>query len=613
MSTLRLRRWFVRGLAAIGLVFCLGLPAAAVAQEQSQVLVLYGGSRDSFIGLLGDRELPRLLAHGQKGRLDYYSEFIDRARSSGDEYLPAFGEYLRVKYRGHRFEVVIAMDHIALTFLEQARTGLFPDTPVVFFSSRPLQNRPANGTGLIAELNFRDTLALARELQPNLRNVFVVNGVDRAYEDRAREEFRQFESSLAFTYLSALPVAELEARLAALPADSMVYYLFLARDGAGENFNPLDYLERVAKVANAPTYSWAGSAMGRGIVGGSLRDLDSQLREIAALATRVMSGEPADRIPISHRDLNVRQVDWRELRRWNISDAALPAGVLVRFEQPTVWDRYRGYIVGAVTLMLVQSAFIGALLLQRQRRRRAEQQARDSRKRLQVSYERIRDLGARLLNAQEAERGRIARELHDDISQQMALLQIDLELLTLAVSSGQGADLAADTLRRAQEVSKSVHDLSHRLHPSKLRLMGLVAALRGLQHEMAGPGTTIRFTDENVPADLPLDLTVTLFRIAQEAVQNALKHSGAREISVVLSGGPDQLALTIADDGTGFELKGVSGHGLGLISMEERVEAIDGTFDIQSAPGRGTRVDVRVPLPSATAAAGRDGPRAESA
>ena len=141
-----------------------------------------------------------------------------------------------------------------------------------------------------------------------------------------------------------------------------------------------------------------------------------------------------------------------------------------------------------------------------------------------------------------------------------------------------------------------VHDLSHRLHPAKLRLIGLVTALQGLQQELSQPGIAIAFTHENVPPTLPPDLMLCLFRIVQEALQNAIKHSGANQLSVHLAGNPEGLTLTVADDGVGFDVKSAWGKGLGLISLGERVETAGGTFEILSTPGAGTRVEVRVPL-----------------
>ncbi len=334
--------------------------------------------------------------------------------------------------------------------------------------------------------------------------------------------------------------------------------------------------------------------MDYGIVGGSLLDRGAMMETVGQLAVRVLRGEPADSIPTSSPSLNVSQVDWRQLRRWGISEARVPAGTLVRFKEFSVWERYRGYIVAAVWILFAQTALIVGLLVQRSRRRDAEETVRASQAELRSSYERVRALGARLLRAQDTERARIARELHDDVSQQVAMLEIDLELLR-----GAGRGLAGgleEALNRAHGIARSVHDLSHRLHPAKLQLIGLVSALHGLQRELSRSDLAITFTHQTVPSTLPPDLTLCLFRIAQEAVQNAVKYSGAHLVSVHLSGSPDGLALAIVDDGVGFDVNAAWGKGLGLISMTERLEAIGGTLEIRSKPGTGTRLEVRAPL-----------------
>ncbi len=156
--------------------------------------------------------------------------------------------------------------------------------------------------------------------------------------------------------------------------------------------------------------------------------------------------------------------------------------------------------------------------------------------------------------------------------------------------------LAGEAMNRTQELVRSVHDLSHRLHPTKLRLIGLVAALQSLQRELSRPETAITFTHEGVPASLPPDLTLSLFRIVQEALQNALKYSRARAVNVNLRGGPRNLLLTIADNGVGFDVDASWGKGLGLISIGERIEAIGGTLDVRSTPGGGTSFTINVPL-----------------
>ena len=582
-------------LIAVTLVTLRADDSAWAQERQKKVLVLYETRRDAQIVVVGDRELQQMLGDGLRGGIDYYSEVIDQARFSHAEYALALRDSLSLKYEHHQLDVVIAIGDVPLDFVDQHRDLLFPGVPVVFFANNPQTRRIANSTGLIVNVNFAGTLGLAAALQPDLRHIFVVTAARGSHLEEVRAQLRPFESRFAITYLSGLRTTDLQARLASLPPQSAVYYLSVDRDGTDQNFHPLDYLDRVTAVARAPVYSWVDSTMDRGIVGGYLKDQTLEMRTIGAIALRVLRGEPADSIPTSSPNLNVPQVDWRQLKRWGISEARVPAGTVIRFREPSAWDRYRIYILTAVVGMLAQTALIAGLLLQRARRRQAERKVLGSQAALRATYERNRALGARLLLAQETERARIARELHDDVSQQMALLEMDLKLMGNAVQ-GDAEALAGEALNRARGIARTVHDLSHRLHPAKLRLIGLSAALDGLQRELSQSGIAITVTHDNLPSNLPPELTLCLFRIVQEALQNALRYSAAHAVSVQLNGDAQRLALVIVDDGRGFDVSAEWGKGLGLISMRERVEAIGGTLTIQSTPGAGTRLEVTVPL-----------------
>jgi signal transduction histidine kinase len=246
----------------------------------------------------------------------------------------------------------------------------------------------------------------------------------------------------------------------------------------------------------------------------------------------------------------------------------------------------QGLVIGAAVTLMAQAALITGLLIQRRRRRHAEEQLRCREAELRASYDRIRDIGGRLLTEQEAERSRIARELHDDISQQLALLEIGLR---------QSCSIE-ETLDRVGEVARSVHELSHRLHPAKLQLLGLVPSLRSLAWEQSRTGMIVALTHADIPSGLSPALTLCLFRVVQETLQNAVKYSRATQVSIDLRRDQDALTLAITDDGVGFDLDHARGKGLGLISVRERVEASGGIVAIDSRPGGGTRFDVRVPL-----------------
>jgi signal transduction histidine kinase len=469
---------------------------------------------------------------------------------------------------------------------------------VVFLARRrPPAHALRNATGVIAPLDVASTMTLATTLQPDARNLFVVSGpgvTNQIYERVARTQLRSFESRLAVTYLSGLRTPDLERRLAGLPERSIVYYLAGDRDGAAGTFHPLQHLDRVAAAANAPVYCWVDCVMAGGVVGARLQDQSAETRAVGRLAARVLRGERADTIPIAAASLNVSQVDWRQLHRWGISEDRVPPGVLIRFKTPSASGGDRAIVLGTLALLLAHAALIAGLLVQRQRHRQAEARARLRQSELRANYDRIRDLGARLLSAQETERSQIAVELHDDIGQQLAVLTIDLQL------ASETPDKRVSTaLARAQSIATNLHDLSHRVHPAKLRLIGLIPALEALGRELSESEMAIVVTHENVPPVLPHDLTLCLFRVVQEGLQNALEHSHGNEVSVhVRSESPAWLALTVADDGVGFDVDADRGEGLGLISMRERLEALGGHIHIDSRPGTGTRVEIRVPLPS---------------
>ena len=218
---------------------------------------------------------------------------------------------------------------------------------------------------------------------------------------------------------------------------------------------------------------------------------------------------------------------------------------------------------------------------------------------LKASHDRNRDLAGRLIDSQEAERERIARELHDNLSQKLALLNIELDQLTRRLE-GRHADLADDARAagvRAAEIATDIHDLSHQLHPSKLRVLGLIRAMEGICRDMAiQHDIVVDFTHEGVPANVAPATSLCLYRILQEALHNVAKHSAATRAEVRLVRDRETIYLRIDDQGTGFDPERLDGTGLGLVSMRERVNHLGGRLSIGSAPGDGTRIGVYLPL-----------------
>jgi len=214
--------------------------------------------------------------------------------------------------------------------------------------------------------------------------------------------------------------------------------------------------------------------------------------------------------------------------------------------------------------------------------------------------EALASVSHKLIEAQEKERTRIARELHDDINQRIALLAIELEHFQKGNSSldGEGRRRMTDLRQRTTEISIEVQAISHRLHSSKLEILGLASACRSFCREVAEQHkVTVDFAAEGVPSEVPQDLSLCMFRILQESLNNAIKHSGAQHFEVRLRGVSDEIELTVRDSGMGFDAPAaLSGHGLGLISMRERASLVKGTISITSKPMAGTEITLRVPI-----------------
>jgi PAS domain S-box-containing protein len=211
----------------------------------------------------------------------------------------------------------------------------------------------------------------------------------------------------------------------------------------------------------------------------------------------------------------------------------------------------------------------------------------------------LSSLSPRLIEAQETERSDVAGELRDDLNQRMALLQIGLAQFDREVPglSPQARTQLHGLTEIATEIASSIHNLSHRLRPSLLDLLGPVASIERLCRELSDRhNLQIRFVHRGIPEQIPKDVTLCLYRITQEALRNVVKHSGAAEAEVELIGQDDRIELCISDSGVGFSPESAKRtRGLGLISMQERLRLVRGQLSVQSETSRGTRILARIP------------------
>lgn len=218
-----------------------------------------------------------------------------------------------------------------------------------------------------------------------------------------------------------------------------------------------------------------------------------------------------------------------------------------------------------------------------------------------LSEERLRAVSARLIRAQEEERNRIARELHDSLNQKLALLCVDLEEFSQTHRDNEVSEWLNDWSLKLQDATADLDDLSHQLHPSKLDHLGFIPAIESLCREMSGRrGLRVRFVLQGSPdnfAQLDKEVALCAYRVVQEALGNVIKHSGASTARVSVLRRYDHLVLIVTDAGNGFSVESARLKGrLGLTGMEERVRLANGELTIRSALCRGTQIEARIPL-----------------
>ena len=220
---------------------------------------------------------------------------------------------------------------------------------------------------------FAPTLEIALKIHPRTERVVVVAGTsefDTRLLNQAREEFSGYEDRVAFTYPTSLSLANLLAELSRLPPRTIVLFTTLFQDGAGETFVPHDVVERVSAITNAPVYGFLDQYLGLGIVGGSLYSVSAHGTEAAKLVAQILAGAKLSGPSLRDLQANLLLFDWRQLQRWGISEASLPANS--GFRDPTLWDQYRWYLLIGLTVLLAEGVIILGLVVERHRRRAAE-------------------------------------------------------------------------------------------------------------------------------------------------------------------------------------------------------------------------------------------------
>jgi signal transduction histidine kinase len=584
-----------RLLAAVGcILLAISFLVDAEAATPKRVLILHSFGRDFAPYDTITSVFRTELARRSTDPIIFVEANLDSGRLINESEERAFLDYLRARFGDTAPDVVVTIGPTAARFYLGHRDALFPRTQVVVGAldarvARQLTFRPTDAV-VVGSLDLPKFVDNILQTLPTTRTIAVVVGAsenERFWLSELQREFAPYENRVKFEWLNDLSLAQMQDRVANLPADSAVLYALLIVDAAGVPHERQDALSSLRAATKAPIFGLYESELGKGVVGGPYASQRIRGEHIATAALQVLAGSAVRQPQIDIIGFEAPVYDWREMKQWNIDPSRLPPGSEIRFKPPSIWEEHQIAVLATATALPLQAILIMALLIQRQRRQRAEREAES--------------LGGRLVTAHEDERRRLARELHDDVTQRLAGLAIEAAALEGRVKDTANGDAAHSIRGGLVELGEDVHALSYRLHPAVIEDLGLVEALKIECDRVAQQGLVrVDFDSSGVPRRLPADTALCLFRVAQEALRNAERHAQASRVEVSVAGKDHGLGLTVRDNGMGFDTAREGGRvSLGLASMRERVRLLGGRLAIESGRGEGTAVLAWVPLAEA--------------
>lgn len=575
----------------------LAAAAILIASESGasgrRVLVLHSFGRDVEPHAAFSRAFRTELATLTRGEIEYYELSMATAALAGGDSEPAFVRYLAEIERQHRFDLVVSLGGPAARFIGRHRREIFRSVPMLIGStdSRHLRGVPLSGidAAVPCHVDLGAIVSNILRVFPETREILVVVGstpLERFWTEEFRRAVEPFRDRVTFEYTNERSLQRTLERAAAAPAGTAIFYGLMIEDGDGVPHGEEVAFAALHDVATAPLFGVWDYQLGKGVVGGPMIALAAIAKDTARVADLILRGEGAGSFRDPPHDAVTVAYDAAELARWGVPRERLIPGAEVRLEIPSMWQLYRGRILLVAVLCAGQGLLIVWLVAANARARRAEAE--------------IRNVSGRLVAAQEEERARLARELHDDVTQQIARLAIDAGRVEASGTLGDAS--VAQTIRDLRvglvRLSEHVHVLSYNLHPSLLDDLGLLEAIQAEADRVAYQwALDVEVVAERLPESTPSTQARCLYRIAQEALRNVVRHARARTIRVRLVGERRGVRLTVTDDGVGFATQADRHpHTLGLASMRERVRIAGGAFAVASAPGTGTTVDAWVPL-----------------
>jgi len=604
------------------LLLAQGVRAQAIAPKR--VVVLYWDNKE-FPGNARFEESFKAQLHlARRQDVEYFPEYFEYSRFPNENHTVSFRNYLQEKYADRKVDVVVASADAPLKFLLEYRSSLFSTSPIVFVANDPPPSDTlasgAGATGIHYQNAYRETLELALRLHPGTKHVFVVSGSlqqDRRFEKITQQELSGFKQ-VEITYLTDLPLNELINSTSSLPPESVILYVWQqALNEQGKLLESYEVLSRIAPGSSAPIYGFGTVILGTGIVGGYLQGPEMSGANAGKLVDGILNGARAREIPVRESQ-KVPMFDWRELRRWGIAESSLAADSVVRFKELTFWELYKWRIVGLITLVILQAAFIAGLLVERRRRRRA----REALDRLNAELESRIEARTAALNAKTRELETFAYSVAHDLKAPLRGIDGYSRLLLEEYANNLDDDGRAflETIQNStDEMSQLIDDL---LAYSRLERRELTTD----RIELGRIVNSLVEEKKRETAERPIDFVIDvngatiladasgLAQSLRNYLDNAIKFSrkvANPRVEIGALDGPRSCRLWVRDNGIGFDMKqherifdifqrlnvteDYPGTGIGLAIVRKAMERMGGKAWAESEPGHGATFYLEIP------------------
>jgi signal transduction histidine kinase len=554
-------------------------------------------------------------------QFDIFVDYMELVRLPGQAHIDRTVQYLSGKYADAPPDVLIALGRGTLPFLAKHRDVIAPGVPLILVSV-PTVDAKGSGLGNVfwvnAEYNFSKTIELAQRFQPDARNLVVVGGAgsyDSRWMEDARRELQPYSERYVIKYIVGNGYETTLEEIKQISKDTIVVMSFFFNDSAGKSYSSPKVAADVARVSPAPVYSPISTNLGEGIVGGYMDTWEEHGIAAADIATQIFVGKPLETIQRENYPRQTYRLDARQLKRWNISDARIPAGSDVQFREFNVWERYRWQIIAIVATVILQAVVIAGLFFERRRRLLAEKELRE---RLMEVIHLNRTAVAGALSAS------VAHELNQPLGAiqsyaEAALLYLQADPPNIA----RAQDILCNILRddeRAAKIITHLRSLLKKRNQSELQEFNFTEVvddtLQIVRPEAQKKGIELRAVNTSFPLPVRGDriqVQQVLMNLAIngiDAMHDCEPGEAKMLISTALVGG-SAVRVSVADSGTGvppdalnrifdafYTTKG-HGTGLGLSIARTIVETYGGKIWAENRPGGGATFFFTMPLSKA--------------